>query len=66
MVVSLIIRIIEGVWLQSEDDDRTEYEEADEDDRDLFRDQLCTVGAFARLVPQHSLTLLTRSADAHK
>ena len=30
------------------------------DDRELFADQLCSVGSFGRLVPGHAVPLLTR------
>ena len=32
----------------------------DSDDRELFVDQLCTVGSFGRLIPGHALNLLTK------
>ena len=41
-------------------DEDEEYEETEEDDRDKFRDQLCSIGAFGRLVSQHSVPLLSR------
>lgn len=32
----------------------------DSDDRELFVDQLCTIGSFGRLIPDHALNLLTK------
>lgn len=32
----------------------------DSDDRELFADQLCTVGSLARLVPSHAFSLLIK------
>ena len=32
----------------------------DSDDRELFADQLCTVGSLARLVPSHAFALLAK------
>ena len=43
-----------------EADEEDEYDETEEDDRDKFKDQLCSIGAFARLVPDHSVPLLAR------
>ena len=42
----------------AEDDD--EYNEAEEDDRTKFHDQLSAVGAFGRLLPEHTVPLLAR------
>ena len=41
-------------------DEEDEYDEVDEDDRDRYKDQLCAIGAFARLVPDHVVPLLAR------
>ncbi|XP_077977331.1 exportin-4-like [Glandiceps talaboti] len=40
--------------------DEEEINEAEEDDRVLFNDQLCSIGCLARVIPQHSIQLLTR------
>ena len=32
----------------------------DSDDRELFAGQLCTIGSFGRIIPGHSLALLTK------
>ena len=34
------------------------------EDRELFADQLCTVGSFGRIVPGHALSLLTKLLDS--
>lgn len=36
----------------------------DSDDRELFADQLCTVGSFGRIVPGHALTILTKLLES--
>jgi len=36
----------------------------DSDDRELFADQLCTVGSFGRIIPSHALTLLTKLLES--
>ena len=41
-------------------DEEDEYDEVDEDDRERYKDQLCAIGAFARLVPDHIVPLLAR------
>ncbi|KAK2170788.1 hypothetical protein NP493_1142g00027 [Ridgeia piscesae] len=41
-------------------EEEEEYEETEEDDREKFKDQLCSIGAFCRLVSQHSVPLLSR------
>ena len=43
------------------DGEEEEYEETEEDDREKFKDQLCSIGAFCRLVSPHSVPLLSRS-----
>lgn len=34
------------------------------EDRELFADQLCTVGSFGRIVPGHALSLLTKLLES--
>ncbi|ESO89303.1 hypothetical protein LOTGIDRAFT_106479, partial [Lottia gigantea] len=40
--------------------DDEELGELDEDDRDKFSDQLCCIGALARIIPEHSIPLLAK------
>ncbi|XP_070568372.1 exportin-4-like isoform X2 [Ptychodera flava] len=40
--------------------DDEEINEAEDDDRVLFSDQLCSIGCLARVIPEHSIQLLTR------
>ena len=40
-------------------DDDEDYNEVEEHDRDRFADQLWAIGSFARLIPDHSVPLLT-------
>ena len=51
--------MIQGADGQVVDDDDEDYDEVQEDDRDCYADQLCAIGTFARLVPEHSVPLLT-------
>ncbi len=44
--------------MDEEDDD--DINEVEEDDRDLFADQLINVGSLGRAIPEHSIPLLTR------
>ena len=44
----------------SEDDEEEEVNEVEEDDRDLFADQLISVAAMGRATPQHSIPILTK------
>ncbi|XP_071113997.1 exportin-4-like [Haliotis cracherodii] len=37
-----------------------EIDETEEDDRDKFSDQLCCIGALARIVPEHTIPLLAK------
>lgn len=46
--------------LQEDDDTADEYDEVDEDDRYKFADQLCCIGALGRLVPNHTVPLLSK------
>ena len=36
----------------------------DSDDRELFADQLCTIGSFGRIVPGYALNLLTKLLES--
>lgn len=36
----------------------------DSDDRELFVDQLCTIGSFGRIIPDHALNLLTKLLES--
>ena len=36
----------------------------DSDDRELFADQLCTIGSFGRIIPGHALNLLTKLLES--
>ncbi|KAL8573476.1 hypothetical protein ACOMHN_047747 [Nucella lapillus] len=47
-----------GNRAKSEAADREEVEEIEEDDRDKFADQLCSIGALARVVPDHTVPLM--------
>ncbi|KAK6169678.1 hypothetical protein SNE40_020678 [Patella caerulea] len=40
--------------------DDEEIDELDQDDRDKFSDQLCCIGALARVIPEHSIPLLAK------
>ena len=40
--------------------DDEEYDDVEEDDREKFNDQLCSIGTFGTHIPAHSLPLLTR------
>lgn len=51
------------MFLQQGMDATTEEDEIDEiedDDRDRFADQLCSIGVLGRMVPQHSIPLLAK------
>lgn len=37
-----------------------EIDELEEDDRDKFNDQLCSIGSLGRLVPDHTVPLLAK------
>lgn len=37
-----------------------EIEDVEEDDRERFSDQLCSIGIFGRMVPEHSIPSLCR------
>ncbi|XP_063954401.1 exportin-4-like isoform X1 [Lytechinus pictus] len=52
----------------SEDDEEEEINEVEEDDRDLFADQLISVAAMGRATPQHSIPILTKFLEdrAHR
>ena len=43
--------------------DTEEVDEIEEDDRERFSDQLCSVGALGRLIPEHSIAMITRSVS---
>ena len=45
------------------DDD--ELDELDQDDRILFVDQLCSIGALGRMVPEYSVPLISRSVQVY-
>ncbi|GFR98351.1 exportin-4 [Elysia marginata] len=50
----------EGIRYTNQDDNEEDIEETEEDDRYKFADQLCCIGALGRLIPQHSLPLLSK------
>ncbi|KAJ8315064.1 hypothetical protein KUTeg_007214 [Tegillarca granosa] len=47
----------QGMDATTEED---EIDEIEEDDRDRFADQLCSIGVLGRMVPQHSIPLLAK------
>ena len=51
---------LRGSLNNSGDEHLDEICDIEGDDRELFADQLCTVGCFGRLVPSHAVPLLTR------
>ena len=40
--------------------DNEDVDEIEEDDRVKFCDQLCSVGTLGRLIPEHSIAMVTR------
>ena len=47
-----------GILFQTEAADTEEVEEIEEDDREKFADQLCSIGALARVVLDQCLPLM--------
>ena len=46
--------------LQDDMEASEEVDELEEDDRDRFNDQLCSIGILGRLVPEHTIPLLAK------
>ncbi|KAK3098488.1 hypothetical protein FSP39_019964 [Pinctada imbricata] len=50
----------DGIRAQDEMDAKEEIDEVEEDDRERFSDQLCSIGILGRIVPEHSIPLLAK------
>ncbi|KAL5009683.1 hypothetical protein ScPMuIL_011988 [Solemya velum] len=50
----------DGTRPQNSFQDEEEIDEIEQDDRDKFSDQLCSIGILGRMVPEHSIPLLAR------
>lgn len=46
--------------------DTDEVDEIEEDDRDRFADQLCSIGILGRLAPEHCVPLLAKYVYCEK